>query len=109
MADDPIPSTSSASPSDAAATDAVPFAEFYGNYVRRRLYVEEMVNMYNLPKIVRDLGTREQCVIFSVQNQLIPDTKLCPIIEYQCVLSTARIEMWAPLFAIKETVEPDPG
>ncbi|RVE50395.1 hypothetical protein evm_004932 [Chilo suppressalis] len=46
-------------------------------YVDRHLYVEEIISMWNLSKIVRELGNRDQCVAFAEAQGLMPTEKLC--------------------------------
>ncbi|RVE52220.1 hypothetical protein evm_003139 [Chilo suppressalis] len=46
-------------------------------YVDRDLNVDEILAMWSLAKIVRQLGTRDQCVAFAEAQGLMPTQKLC--------------------------------
>ncbi|XP_047518399.1 uncharacterized protein LOC125058366 isoform X1 [Pieris napi] len=48
-------------------------------YVCRHLYVGEILPMYNLPRLVRQLGTREQCLAFAEEHGLILANKMCRV------------------------------
>ncbi|CAG5014211.1 unnamed protein product [Parnassius apollo] len=48
-----------------------------GDYVKRRLYVSEILYMWNLSDIVRELGTNEQCAQFSENEGLILKERKC--------------------------------
>lgn len=76
----PQPSTSSASivPPD-EEVDVAHEAVLYGDYVRRHLYASEISKMWNISKLVRELSSREQCIQFSIENDLIPSEKICRI------------------------------
>ncbi|XP_045509270.1 uncharacterized protein LOC123704820 [Colias croceus] len=52
--------------------------ELYGDYVPRRLYVDEILQRMNHARLVRECGTKEQCIEFAEANQMIPMQKLCP-------------------------------
>lgn len=84
MAEEPQPSTSSASvaPSDegvVAADATVSFDDLYGDCEARHLNVTEIASMWNITKLVRELGTREQCVEFAIQNELVDSVKMCRV------------------------------
>ncbi|CAK1597792.1 unnamed protein product [Parnassius mnemosyne] len=48
-----------------------------GDYVKRRLYVSEIMFMWNLSDIVRELGTNEQCVRYSEDEGLVLKNRKC--------------------------------
>lgn len=50
-----------------------------GPPVKRRLYSEEVLRMWNLTKLVRELGTQEQGIAFAVEHGLIPESKECRV------------------------------
>lgn len=48
-------------------------------YVKRRKYTFEILKMYNLPRVMRNLGTVEKCTFtFSQEKSLVANQKLCP-------------------------------
>lgn len=44
---------------------------------KRHLTVEEVRGMWNLVKVYRQLGTREQAIAFAEDRGMIPRTKMC--------------------------------
>lgn len=44
---------------------------------KRHLYVTEIKSMYNLRKVIRTLGTREQAIAFAEEKGMIPSFKMC--------------------------------
>lgn len=66
---EPIPSTSQAG-KDSIGEDHEPYA-------KRHLYTSEVLSMYNLAKLIRELGTRKQCIRFAEQQGLIKAEKIC--------------------------------
>ncbi|XP_047518895.1 uncharacterized protein LOC125058781 [Pieris napi] len=48
-----------------------------GPVVRRHLYTEEVIMMWNLAKIMKNLSTNEQCVAFAEEHGLVRSQKLC--------------------------------
>lgn len=73
LGSDPVPSTSSGGPRQ----DDVEEPEFYEPVVNRHLYTSEVVTMWNLTKVVKELSTREQCVAFAENNDLVAKEKIC--------------------------------
>lgn len=73
MADEQIPSTSAAVPAVTRVDDDVEAMP----YVKRHLYTGEVLQMWNLARLIRQLGTREQCVNFAVSEGLILASKEC--------------------------------
>lgn len=43
----------------------------------RHLYTEEVVQMWSLPKVVRELGTIDQCLKFAEENNMVQRQKMC--------------------------------
>lgn len=50
-----------------------------GEYVNRNLNVGEILDMWNLVDIVRELGTNELCVAYSEEQGLVLKKRMCPI------------------------------
>lgn len=55
-------------------------ADFYDDseYVDRHLNVGEVLAMWNLVRLIRELGTMEQCIAFSEDQGLLKHDKRCP-------------------------------
>ncbi|KAL0879263.1 hypothetical protein ABMA27_003043 [Loxostege sticticalis] len=60
-----------------AGLDGGPFFEDDGPYVDRHLYTEEVLQRWNLAKVIRKLGTNEQCVAFAEEQGLVSTQKTC--------------------------------
>lgn len=48
-----------------------------GAPVDRHMFSSEVVNIWNLSKLVKTLGTNEQCVVFSEENDMVHSQKQC--------------------------------
>lgn len=71
---DPVPSTSSGGPSREEVEES---EELYEPFVNRHLYTSEVVTMWNLSKLIKEIATREQCVAFAESNDLVAKEKIC--------------------------------
>ncbi|KAI5646989.1 ISXO2-like transposase domain-containing protein [Phthorimaea operculella] len=47
--------------------------------VKRRLYTEEVLGMWNLTRVVKELGTREQAIAFAEEQGLVPAPPTCRV------------------------------
>jgi hypothetical protein len=75
---EPIPSTSRGLVDDMEPSTSHGVVEIDSSIAeKRRLYTTEILQGWNLRRLITELGTRQQCIAFAEQHSLLQTMKLC--------------------------------